>query len=76
MQGQHLRNLAAELNERLLHAAATLERLTAHGWSSRLAMYEVILSLPGVETREEAEKRLGAGDCTGRIVHHRGSGRN
>jgi len=60
VQGRHLRTLAAQLNERLLRAADTLDQLTAHGWSARLAMFEVMLSQPGVETREEAERRLRA----------------
>ena len=60
LQGRHLRKLATELNERLQRAADILDRLTANGWSARLAMYEVMLSQPGVETREEAERRLRA----------------
>jgi hypothetical protein len=58
LEGRHLRKLATELNERLQRAADTLDRLTESGWSSRLAMYDVLLSQPGVETRAEAEKRL------------------
>lgn len=59
-QGRDLRNLAAELNERLQRAADTLDRLTTSGWSARLALYDVLLSQPGVETRAEAERRLRA----------------
>ena len=60
LQGRHLRALAAQLNERLLRAADTLDRLAAQGWSSQLAMFEVMLSQTGVDTREEAERRLRA----------------
>jgi hypothetical protein len=60
LQGRHLRKLAADLNERLQKAADILDRLTANGWSARLAMYEAILSQAGIETREEAERRLRA----------------
>jgi hypothetical protein len=55
-----LRKLATELNERLGRAADTLDRLTANGWTARVAMYDLILSQPGVETRDEAERRLRA----------------
>ncbi len=57
--GQQLRNLATELHERLHNAAETIDRLTAAGWSTRVAMYDVILTRPGIETKEEAERRLG-----------------
>jgi hypothetical protein len=60
LQGRHLRKLAAELSERLQRAADILDRFTAAGWSARLAMYEAIVSRPGVETREEAELQLRA----------------
>jgi hypothetical protein len=58
--GRRLRELAAGLNERLQRAAETLDRLTAEGWSARVAMYDVMLSQPGVETQEEAARRLRA----------------
>ncbi len=58
VKGQQLRNLAAELQERLHKAAEILDRLTAAGWSNRVAMYDVILSLPRVETKDEAVRRL------------------
>ncbi len=60
LQGRHLRKLAAELNDRLQRAADILDLLTANGWKARLAMYEAIVSRPGVETREEAERQLRA----------------
>jgi hypothetical protein len=59
VKGVQLRQLAAELQERLSKAADTLEKLHAAGWSTRVALYDVILSRPGVETKEEAVRRLG-----------------
>jgi len=60
IQGRQLRQLAAELGELLQRAADTLDRLTANGWTARVAMYDAILSQPGVETQEEAARRLRA----------------
>jgi hypothetical protein len=60
VQGRHLRTLGTQLNERLQRAAEMLDLLIAHGWSARLAMFDVMLSQPGVETRVEAEGRLRA----------------
>jgi hypothetical protein len=58
IQGRRLRELAADLNERLQRAAETLDRLAANGWGARVAMYDVMLSQPGVETQDEAARRL------------------
>ncbi len=58
VQAKQLRNLAADLNDRLLRAADTLDRLTANGWTARVAMYDLILSQPGVETQDEAVRRM------------------
>jgi hypothetical protein len=58
VKGQQLRDLAADLNTRLLAAADVLDRLLAAGWKSQTAMYEVILTHPDVPTREEAVGRL------------------
>jgi hypothetical protein len=57
---RRLRDLAAELSDRLGRAADTLDRLTADGWTARVAMYDLILSHPGVETPDEAVTRLRA----------------
>jgi hypothetical protein len=62
LQGQHLRKLSAELSERLQHAADILDRLTTNGWTAHVAMYDALLSQPGVETQEEAACRLRALD--------------
>jgi hypothetical protein len=59
VKGAQLRQLAGQLQERLNKAAESLERLHAAGWSARVAMYDVILSRFGVETKEEAERWLG-----------------
>jgi hypothetical protein len=59
IKGVQLRKLATELHERLNKAAETLEKLHTAGWSARVAMYDVILTRLGVETKEEAERRLG-----------------
>jgi hypothetical protein len=60
LKGKPLRDLAVALHERLHRAADTLDRLTAAGWHTQLAMYDVLLSQPGVETKEEAVRRLAA----------------
>jgi hypothetical protein len=58
IQGRRLRELSAELGERLQKAADTLDRLTEAGWTAHVAMYDLILTQPGVETQEEATRRL------------------
>ena len=60
VSGRHLRALGDELRERLLKAANLLDKLEAAGWVAGIAMYEVTLTYDGVETREQAEQRLGA----------------
>jgi hypothetical protein len=60
LKGQQVRDLADQLHERLRRAADTLDNLAAAGWSSRLAMYEVLLLHPDVLTKEEAVRRLQA----------------
>jgi len=58
LDGKQLRKLATELQERLQKTAAILDRLAAAGWTARVAMYDAILSQKGVETKEEAVRRL------------------
>ena len=58
IKGDHLRNLAVELQERLQQAAERLDKLTGAGWRTQAAMYEVILHHAAVATREEAARRL------------------
>jgi hypothetical protein len=59
LKGSQLRRFAAELHERLDKSAAILEKLHAAGWSTRVAMYDVILTRPSVETKDEALRWLG-----------------
>ena len=58
VKGQHLRDLAAQLQERLQKAADTLDRLAGAGWTARLARYDDIVLHREVQTREEAARRL------------------
>jgi hypothetical protein len=60
VSGRHLRTLGDELRERLQKAADLLDRLEAAGWVAGIAMYELTLTMNGVETREQAEQRLRA----------------
>jgi hypothetical protein len=59
VKGVQLRKLAVELHERLHQAAEMLEKLHGAGWSARVAMYDVILTRPRVETKADAERWLG-----------------
>jgi hypothetical protein len=58
--GRQLRDLGTDLQDRLQRAAGTLDRLAADGWSARVALYDVLLSREGVETRDEATQQLTA----------------
>lgn len=58
LQPAHLRNLAEEMNQRLIGLADLIDRLKAHGWTATTAMYDAILTHPQVKTRQEAEKIL------------------
>jgi len=60
LKGQQLRDLATALQERLARAADVLDRLAAGGWSCHVALYDVLLSCKGVETREQAERSVRA----------------
>jgi hypothetical protein len=60
VQGRQLRELWTEMGARLLETADALDRLTADGWSARVALYDVLLAHPQVATREQAEGRLRA----------------
>ncbi len=60
LQSRQLRDLAAELQARLVKAADMLDKLRGDGWSARVAMYDALLSAPGVETKDEAVRRLTA----------------
>ncbi len=60
ISGPQLRKLSAELHERLGRAADTLDRLTAHGWTARVGMYDALLAHPAVETPDAAVRQLKA----------------
>jgi hypothetical protein len=57
-RGRHLRELGEQLKERLARAADLLDRLHAVGWSSQLAMFDILLTHPSAQTREDAERLL------------------
>jgi hypothetical protein len=57
---KQLRDLADSLRDRILAAADILDRLSAEGWKSQPAMFELLLSHPHVATRAQAEKKLRA----------------
>jgi hypothetical protein len=59
LTGRQLRKLATEFQERLNKAADHLDHLAAAGWRTRVAMFDVILSRPGIETKDEAVRALG-----------------
>jgi hypothetical protein len=60
VRGRQLRDLGADLQTRLQRAADTLDRLAADGWDARVALYDVLFSRAGVETQEEAVRKLTA----------------
>jgi hypothetical protein len=60
VRGRQLRDLGKDLQARLERAADTLDRLAADGWSAHVALYDVLLATKGVETKEEAVRRLTA----------------
>jgi hypothetical protein len=60
VKGQQLRDLADQLGERLRHAADTLDKLSAGGWTTHLGMYDVLLSRRDVTTRDQAVQQLQA----------------
>lgn len=58
VKGVQLRRLAEDLQQRLGRAADFVEKLHAAGWSTRVAMFDVILTRAGVQTKDEAVHRL------------------
>ncbi len=60
VRSKQLRDLATDLSTRLQHAADTLDRLAADGWSAHVALYDVLFACRGVETKDEAVRRLTA----------------
>ena len=60
IQGRHLRNLANDLNERLLKAADLIDKLTLDGWLTQVVMFDVLLHHDDVQTQDQAVARLHA----------------
>ena len=60
IQGRQLRKLAADLHERLLQAADLLDTLALDGWITKVALFDVLLQHPQVQTQEQAAARLRA----------------
>jgi hypothetical protein len=60
VRGRQLRDLGKDLQARLERAADTLDRLAADGWAAQVALYDVLVSAAGVETKDEAVRRLTA----------------
>lgn len=58
LKGAQLRKLASELQERLQKTADMLDSLAAAGWAARVAMYDAILTRDGIQTRDDAVRRL------------------
>jgi hypothetical protein len=60
IRGRQLRDLAADLHERLLRAADLVDRLALDGWVTQVAMFDVLLQHRDVQTREQVVTRLRA----------------
>jgi hypothetical protein len=59
-RGRQLRDLGTDLQTRLQRAADTVDRLADDGWEARVALYDVLFSRAGVETKDEAVRQLTA----------------
>jgi len=57
-KGKDLRNLADGLRDRLMQTADTLDKLTADGWNTQVAMFDLIVSHPHMSTKDGIEQRL------------------
>ncbi len=57
-KGQDLRTLADALRDRLMKTAETVDKLTADGWTTQVAMFDLIVSRPQMSTKEAVEQRL------------------
>jgi hypothetical protein len=53
-----LRDLADDLQARLRDVADIVEKLTATGWEAEMALYDVLLSHPYLDSAAQAEDRL------------------
>src|SRR5579883_3298288 len=57
-RSKDLRELGEAMKVRLHRAADDLDKLTADGWATRVAMFDLLLWHPEVSTREAAQQRL------------------
>lgn len=55
---EELRQLGRDLHERLDATAAILEKLTGAGWDAQMALYDIFLSHPYLNTAAQAEAQL------------------
>ena len=53
-----LRALGQSLQERLQETADIVEKLTGRGWEAQMALYDVFLSHPYIDTAAQAEAQL------------------
>ncbi len=60
LRGRQLRDLAEEMHARLVRAADVLDKLEADGWTTQVAMFDVLLHHSRVQTQEQALARLRA----------------
>src|SRR3954451_10766079 len=58
VQGKDLRTLADGLGDRLRSAADVLDKLTAEGWTARVAVFDLVLTHPKVDPALKAEQPL------------------
>jgi hypothetical protein len=56
--GRQLRDVAANLHDRLNEAADLVDRLGADGWAANVAQYDLLFGHPHVENEEQALRRL------------------
>jgi hypothetical protein len=55
---EELRALGRYLHERLDEVAAIVEKLTGAGWEAQMALYDIFLSHPYINTAAQAEAQL------------------
>jgi hypothetical protein len=60
VQGRHLRKLADDLHVRLNKAADTVDKLRSAGWTTQMALFDVVFHREGVESEDEAVRQIQA----------------
>jgi hypothetical protein len=58
INSRQLRKLATDLSDRLSKAADMIDKLAADGWTNDVAMFDVLLYHPQIQTQEQAIGRL------------------